>query len=411
MELFLYIVIISSGTLFFSRNVDCSAPANSSRAHYYIPFEKPEPTQTQTVVEVYTSTSTVVGWTTTITSENGWNTITPTQAGWPTSTTTDYSGWATATPSPPGWNAPTPAPAPPPHSGWATPAPNGWQAPTPPPTPGWSPAPPPPTPGWAPPPSTPGWSPPPPPPSGWSSPPAQLGWNAPPPCASPPPIKDCTSLENFILTNILHNSTYHKELRPPPYDYPTVVSVDVFIKNILYINDSDKMWKAQLTLRQQWNDPRLAYSTQGCSGYKQFTLTDTNLIWTPDLFFPLEEESSYHEVPQRNILLWIAPEGDVTFSTRITVIMNCRGKKTDTELKCPLIIGSYAYSSDKLRLQWLQPDPVQIDLERIDLPNYTVAKVATSGSGDPTTYLGQFPGVVAKFTFAKKVDQCSRYGW
>jgi len=93
----------------------------------------------------------------------------------------------------------------------------------------------------------------------------------------------------------------------------------------------------------------------------------------------------------------------------MTLTMDCRGKKTATELICPLIIGSYAYSSDKMRLQWLQPDPVQVDLDRIDLSNYSIGKIATSGNGDPTTYLGQFPGVVAKFTFVKKENQC-RYG-
>ena len=68
-------------------------------------------------------------------------------------------------------------------------------------------------------------------------------------------------------------------------------------------------------LRQQWNDPRLAYRE-----YPDDSLDlDPSMldsIWKPDLFFANEKGANFHEVTTDNKLLRIFKNGNVLYSIR-----------------------------------------------------------------------------------------------
>lgn len=68
-------------------------------------------------------------------------------------------------------------------------------------------------------------------------------------------------------------------------------------------------------LRQQWNDPRLAYAE-----YPDDSLDlDPSMldsIWKPDLFFANEKGAHFHEVTTDNKLLRIFKNGNVLYSIR-----------------------------------------------------------------------------------------------
>lgn len=68
-------------------------------------------------------------------------------------------------------------------------------------------------------------------------------------------------------------------------------------------------------LRQQWNDPRLAYHE-----YPDDSLDlDPSMldsIWKPDLFFANEKGANFHEVTTDNKLLRIFKNGNVLYSIR-----------------------------------------------------------------------------------------------
>lgn len=70
-------------------------------------------------------------------------------------------------------------------------------------------------------------------------------------------------------------------------------------------------------LRQQWNDPRLAYRE-----YPDDSLDlDPSMldsIWKPDLFFANEKGANFHEVTTDNKLLRIFKNGNVLYSIRCT---------------------------------------------------------------------------------------------
>lgn len=78
---------------------------------------------------------------------------------------------------------------------------------------------------------------------------------------------------------------------------------------------SSQDYRVNIFLRQQWNDPRLAYSE-----YPDDSLDlDPSMldsIWKPDLFFANEKGAHFHEVTTDNKLLRIFKNGNVLYSIR-----------------------------------------------------------------------------------------------
>lgn len=74
-------------------------------------------------------------------------------------------------------------------------------------------------------------------------------------------------------------------------------------------------YRVNIFLRQQWNDPRLAYNE-----YPDDSLDlDPSMldsIWKPDLFFANEKGAHFHEITTDNKLLRISRSGNVLYSIR-----------------------------------------------------------------------------------------------
>ncbi|KAK3554572.1 hypothetical protein QTP70_025523 [Hemibagrus guttatus] len=81
-------------------------------------------------------------------------------------------------------------------------------------------------------------------------------------------------------------------------------------------------YRVNIFLRQQWNDPRLAYSE-----YPDDSLDlDPSMldsIWKPDLFFANEKGAHFHEVTTDNKLLRIFKNGNVLYSIRLVAWVVC----------------------------------------------------------------------------------------
>lgn len=91
----------------------------------------------------------------------------------------------------------------------------------------------------------------------------------------------------------------------------TRVIVGVALMPSLRLQD----YRVNIFLRQQWNDPRLAYAE-----YPDDSLDlDPSMldsIWKPDLFFANEKGAHFHEVTTDNKLLRIFKNGNVLYSIR-----------------------------------------------------------------------------------------------
>ena len=93
-------------------------------------------------------------------------------------------------------------------------------------------------------------------------------------------------------------------------------------------------YSVQLTFRQDWLDPRLAYpNTDGkeviiiiiimviqiiiVSGrLKYLTMTDPDKVWMPDTFFQNEKTGHFHNIIVPNVYIRIFPNGKVLYSIR-----------------------------------------------------------------------------------------------
>lgn len=74
-------------------------------------------------------------------------------------------------------------------------------------------------------------------------------------------------------------------------------------------------YSVQLTFREQWLDERLKFNDFG-GKLKYLTLTESNRVWMPDLFFSNEKEGHFHNIIMPNVYIRIFPYGSVLYSIR-----------------------------------------------------------------------------------------------
>ncbi|KAK1903822.1 Glycine receptor subunit alphaZ1 [Dissostichus eleginoides] len=130
-------------------------------------------------------------------------------------------------------------------------------------------------------------------------------------------------------------------------------------------------YRVNIFLRQQWNDPRLAYSE-----YPDDSLDlDPSMldsIWKPDLFFANEKGANFHEVTTDNKLLRISKNGNVLYSIRITLILACpmdlKNFPMDVQT-CIMQLESFGYTMNDLVFEWDEKGAVQV-ADGLTLPQF-----------------------------------------
>ncbi|XP_075619493.1 glycine receptor subunit alpha-4 isoform X3 [Balearica regulorum gibbericeps] len=85
---------------------------------------------------------------------------------------------------------------------------------------------------------------------------------------------------------------------------------------------TSKDYRVNVFLRQQWNDPRLAYHEYPDNSL-DLDPSMLDSIWKPDLFFANEKGANFHDVTTDNKLLRIFKNGNVLYSIRLTLILSC----------------------------------------------------------------------------------------
>ncbi|KFQ06743.1 Glycine receptor subunit alpha-3, partial [Leptosomus discolor] len=130
-------------------------------------------------------------------------------------------------------------------------------------------------------------------------------------------------------------------------------------------------YRVNIFLRQNWNDPRLAYSE-----YPDDSLDlDPSMldsIWKPDLFFANEKGANFHEVTTDNKLLRIFKNGNVLYSIRLTLILSCpmdlKNFPMDVQT-CIMQLESFGYTMNDLIFEWQEKGAVQV-AEGLTLPQF-----------------------------------------
>uniref|UniRef100_A0A1B6GS50 Neurotransmitter-gated ion-channel ligand-binding domain-containing protein n=1 Tax=Cuerna arida TaxID=1464854 RepID=A0A1B6GS50_9HEMI len=179
------------------------------------------------------------------------------------------------------------------------------------------------------------------------------------------------------LDNLLLPTRYSKKVRPEIGGPATKVMVNMHIKSIGPVSETEGSYTMDVYFRQQWFDKRLSFYLPGL---EELTMSWLFLekIWKPDTFFMNGKSSHLHRITSPNKFLRLRQDGLMMYSMRLTLTASCEmqfHKFPMDSQRCPLLIGSYGYSKRDILYEWtseglgLEPG---VELAQYDLVNISI---------------------------------------
>uniref|UniRef100_A0A8C6PRS6 Glycine receptor, alpha 4b n=1 Tax=Nothobranchius furzeri TaxID=105023 RepID=A0A8C6PRS6_NOTFU len=212
------------------------------------------------------------------------------------------------------------------------------------------------------------------------------------------------SPSDFLDKLMGRTSGYDARIRPNFKGPPVNVTCNIFINSFGSITETTMDYRLNVFLRQQWNDPRLAYKE-----YPDDSLDlDPSMldsIWKPDLFFANEKGANFHEVTTDNKLLRIFQNGNVLYSIRLTLTLSCpmdlKNFPMDSQM-CTMQLESFGYTMNDLIFEWLDVGAVQV-ADDLMLPQFVLKE--EKGLGYCTKYYntGKFTCIEVKFYLERQM--------
>uniref|UniRef100_A0A673MYX7 Glycine receptor, alpha 1 n=1 Tax=Sinocyclocheilus rhinocerous TaxID=307959 RepID=A0A673MYX7_9TELE len=199
-------------------------------------------------------------------------------------------------------------------------------------------------------------------------------------------------------------SGYDARIRPNFKGPPVNVTCNIFINSFGSIAETTMDYRVNIFLRQQWNDPRLAYSE-----YPDDSLDlDPSMldsIWKPDLFFANEKGANFHEVTTDNKLLRISKNGNVLYSIRITLILACpmdlKNFPMDVQT-CIMQLESFGYTMNDLIFEWDEKGAVQV-ADGLTLPQFIMKEEKDLRYCTKHYNTGKFTCIEARFHLERQM--------
>ncbi|CAG2174173.1 unnamed protein product [Oppiella nova] len=156
------------------------------------------------------------------------------------------------------------------------------------------------------------------------------------------------AVKNF--KSITNPEVYDKDIRPHLGENKTVnVGITFHVIDYKYYAMTKEM-TVHMYFRQHWNDPRLQNQMENATkvlGGK--SLVDR--LWIPDTFFPNSNSVEIFKYPAPNVLTRILTNGDILYSERLIVTLECTAAKNGP-VNCPVLIESYGYSYQDIDYNW-----------------------------------------------------------
>ncbi|XP_057705679.1 glycine receptor subunit alphaZ1 isoform X5 [Corythoichthys intestinalis] len=199
-------------------------------------------------------------------------------------------------------------------------------------------------------------------------------------------------------------SGYDARIRPNFKGPPVNVTCNIFINSFGSIAETTMDYRVNIFLRQQWNDPRLAYKE-----YPDDSLDlDPSMldsIWKPDLFFANEKGANFHEVTTDNKLLRISKNGNVLYSIRITLVLACpmdlKNFPMDVQT-CIMQLESFGYTMNDLIFEWDEKGAVQV-ADGLTLPQFILKEEKDLRYCTKHYNTGKFTCIEARFHLERQM--------
>uniref|UniRef100_A0A667YH23 Glycine receptor, alpha 4b n=1 Tax=Myripristis murdjan TaxID=586833 RepID=A0A667YH23_9TELE len=212
------------------------------------------------------------------------------------------------------------------------------------------------------------------------------------------------SPSDFLDKLMGRTSGYDARIRPNFKGPPVNVTCNIFINSFGSITETTMDYRLNVFLRQQWNDPRLAYKE-----YPDDSLDlDPSMldsIWKPDLFFANEKGANFHEVTTDNKLLRIFQNGNVLYSIRLTLTLSCpmdlKNFPMDSQT-CTMQLESFGYTMNDLIFEWLDVGPVQV-ADDLMLPQFVLKEEKGLGYCTKHYNTGKFTCIEVKFYLERQM--------
>ncbi|XP_060688322.1 glycine receptor, alpha 4a [Hemiscyllium ocellatum] len=213
-----------------------------------------------------------------------------------------------------------------------------------------------------------------------------------------------SSPSDFLDKLMGKTSGYDARIRPNFKGPPVNVTCNIFINSFGSVTETTMDYRLNVFLRQEWNDPRLAYSE-----YPDDSLDlDPSMldsIWKPDLFFANEKGANFHAVTTDNKLLRIFKNGNVLYSIRLTLILSCpmdlKNFPMDVQT-CAMQLESFGYTMNDLIFQWLGKESVQV-AEGLTLPQFILNDEKDLGYCTKYYNTGTFTCIEVKFHLERQM--------
>ncbi|NXQ03242.1 GLRA4 protein, partial [Vidua macroura] len=225
--------------------------------------------------------------------------------------------------------------------------------------------------------------------------------------SSPQPM----SPSDFLDKLMGRTSGYDARIRPNFKGPPVNVTCNIFINSFGSVTETTMDYRVNVFLRQQWNDPRLAYRE-----YPDDSLDlDPSMldsIWKPDLFFANEKGANFHEVTTDNKLLRIFKNGNVLYSITgdlplwLTLILSCpmdlKNFPMDIQT-CTMQLESFGYTMNDLIFEWLEEQEAVQVAEGLTLPQFILRDEKDLGYCTKYYNTGKFTCIEVKFHLERQM--------
>lgn len=136
------------------------------------------------------------------------------------------------------------------------------------------------------------------------------------------------------MAELFSEANYDKRVRPAGLNEgssgskPVQVKINLYVRSIESLDDRQNQWTVQITYRSSWRDDRLTFNGQN-GRIRYLSMKDTSRLWTPNTFFSNEKSGRTHEMPSPNTLVRVRPTGEVLYTTRLTLTLQCRMQLAD----------------------------------------------------------------------------------
>ncbi|XP_077984777.1 glycine receptor subunit alphaZ1-like [Glandiceps talaboti] len=203
---------------------------------------------------------------------------------------------------------------------------------------------------------------------------------------------------------IIHEVLKHQEIsifRPDIHGGPVDVECYILLLGLGDINPMSMDYKVDIEFFTQWMDDRLTHNS---SVLVFQTVESVKKIWVPDVYFENEKEGHQHAILSENIALVLRPDGNITYSTRLTLTLSCLMHLELFPLdiqRCTIKIKSYAYNSDHVVLRWSDVNALKPYYD-FALPQFRIERIATWHQIDSMP-LGNYSTLVAELKLERSL--------